>query len=88
MFAKKNKFSFWRPSWISQLAINYANLCRQFQKLQTMLNILVYDRSCSTGGSGLPLEIVAFLAHSHPTMRGLNANEKRQDVFHYVRQKK
>ena len=32
-----------------------------------MPNSLVYDTSCSTGGSGLPLEIVAFLAHSHPT---------------------
>ena len=38
-----------------------------------MPNILVYDTSCSTGGGGggggsrLPLEIVAFLAYSHPT---------------------
>ena len=51
---KKIIFSFWRPSWtpswISQLAISYAYLCQQFQKLQTMPNILVYDTSCSTGG--------------------------------------
>ena len=44
-----------------------------------MLNILVYDTSCSTEcvcvcggggaeGSGLPLEIVAFLAYSHTTI--------------------
>ena len=33
-----------------------------------MPNILVCDTSCSTGGSGLPLEIVAYLAHSHPTI--------------------
>ena len=43
-----------------------------------MPNILVYDTSCSTRGggvgggagrwgSGLTIEIVAFLAHSHPT---------------------
>ena len=32
-----------------------------------MPNILVYDTSCSTGEGGLPLEIVAFLAHGHPT---------------------
>ena len=64
---RKIIFSFWRPSWISQLAISYANLCRQFQKLQTMPNILVYGTSCSIWEFGLPLEIVAFLAHSHPT---------------------
>ena len=72
---KKIKFSFerpfWTPSWISQRAVSYANLCRQFQKLQTMPNILVYDTSCSTGGSRLPLEIVAFLAHSHPTIHNV-----------------
>ena len=34
--------------------ISYANLCRQFQKLQTMPNIWVYDTSCSTGGPGYP----------------------------------
>ena len=79
------KKSFWRPSWtpswISQLAISYANLCRQFQKLKTMPNILVYDTSCSTGGgggggSGLPLEIVAFLAYSHPTIINGHKNPK------------
>ena len=68
----KTKFSFsrpsWTPSWIPQLAISYASLCRQFQELQAMPNILVYDTSCSTGeggagggGSVLPLvEIVWF----------------------------
>ena len=45
---------YWTPSWISQLAISYANLCRQFQKLQTLPNILVHNTSCSTGGSGFP----------------------------------
>ena len=87
---KKIKFSFWRPSWtpswISQLAISYANLCRPFQKLQTIQNILVYDTSCSTGGSRLPLEIVAFLAHSHPTInklksRGFRATSLSTDDF-------
>ena len=66
---KKIKLSFWRsswtPSWISQLAISYASLCRQFQKLQTMPNILIYDTSCSTGVGE------AFLAHSHPTIYGV-----------------
>ena len=33
----------------SRLAIIYANLCRQFQKLQTIGNILIYDTSCCTG---------------------------------------
>ena len=38
-----------------------------------MPNILVYDTSARLvllggEGSGLPLEIVAFLAHSHPTI--------------------
>ena len=38
-----------------------------------MPNILVYDTSCSTRGAGgggvrVTLEIVAFLAHSHPTI--------------------
>ena len=42
----------WMPSWISQLAISYANLCRQFQKLRTMPSILVYDTSCSTWARG------------------------------------
>ena len=36
----------WMPSWISQTAINYTNLCWHFQILQTMPNILVYDTSC------------------------------------------
>ena len=36
----------WMPSWISQSAINYTNLCWHFQILQTMPNILVYDTSC------------------------------------------
>ena len=31
------------PSWISRLAIIYANLCLQFQKLQALPNILIYD---------------------------------------------
>ena len=62
----------WRPYWISRLAIIYANLCRQFQKLQTIGNILIYDTSCCTGGgggggSGLPLERVASFTHCHPT---------------------
>ena len=43
---------YWTPSWISQLAISYANLCRQFQKLQTLPNILVHSTSYSTGGGG------------------------------------
>ena len=34
------------PSWISQFAINYTNLCWHFQILQTMPNIVVYDTSC------------------------------------------
>ena len=42
----------WRPYWISRLAIIYANLCRQFQKLQTIGKILIYDTSCCTGGGG------------------------------------
>ena len=46
---QKQTFSIWRPYWISRLAIIYANLCRQFQKLQRMKNILVYDTSCCTG---------------------------------------
>ena len=57
----------WRPYWISRLAIIYANLCQQFQKLQTIGNILIYDTSCCTGGSGLPLERVASFTHCHPT---------------------
>ena len=36
----------WLPSWIPQPAIKYTNLCRQFQILQTIPNILVYDTSC------------------------------------------
>ena len=40
----------WRPYWISRLAIIYANLCRQFQKLQTIGNILIYDTFCCTWG--------------------------------------
>ena len=36
----------WMPSWISQSAINYTNLCCHFQILQTVPNILVYDTSC------------------------------------------
>ena len=51
---KRQTFSIWRPCWrpywISRLAIIYANLCRQFQKLQTIGNILIYDTSCCTGG--------------------------------------
>ena len=42
----------WRPYWISRLAIIYANLCRQFQILQTIGNILIYDTSCCTGAGG------------------------------------
>ena len=61
----------WRPYWISRLAIIYANLCRQFQKLQTIGNILVYDTSCCKGGSGLPLERVARITHCHPTIKGI-----------------
>ena len=75
----------WTPSWISQLAISYASLCRQFQKLQTMPNILVYDTSCSSWGSGLPLEIVVFLAHSYPTItmgRGIT-RETRSFASHF-----
>ena len=36
----------WMSSWISQSLINYINLCWQFQILQTLPNILVYDTSC------------------------------------------
>ena len=36
----------WMPSWISQSAINYTNLCWQFYILQTVPNILVYDIFC------------------------------------------
>ena len=36
----------WMSSWISQSLINYTNLCWQFQILQTLPNILVYDTSC------------------------------------------
>ena len=65
-------FSIWRPCWgpywISRLAIIYANLCRQFQKLQTIGNILIYDTSRCTRGSGLPLERVASFTHCHPTI--------------------
>ena len=61
----------WRPYWISQLAIIYANLCRQFQKLQTIGNILIYDSSCCTRGSGLPLERVASFTHCHPTIESV-----------------
>ena len=68
-FFQRQTFSIWRPCWrpywISRLAIIYANLCRQFQNLQTIGNILIYDTSCCTwgrgrgrGGSGLPLERV------------------------------
>ena len=53
---QRQTFSIWRPCWwpywISRLAIIYANLCRQFQKLQTIGNILIYDTSCCTGGGG------------------------------------
>ena len=53
---QKQTFSIWRPCWrpywISRFAIIYANLCRQFQKLQRMRNILIYDTSCCTGGGG------------------------------------
>ena len=58
----------WRPYWISRFAIIYSNLCRQLQKLQTIGNILIYDASCCTGGSGLPLERVASFTHCHPTI--------------------
>ena len=122
----------WMPSWISQSAINYTNLCwhfqilqtmpnilvydtsleknkifflatildaildfsarhqlcqfmPQFQKLQTMPNSFVYDTSCSTGGggggSGLPLEIVAFLAHSHPTKSSVLLRERSRRSY-------
>ena len=68
---QRQAFSIWRPSWrpywISRLAIIYASLCRQFQKLQAIGNILIYDTSCCTGGSGLPLERVASFTHCHPT---------------------
>ena len=51
---QRQTFSIWRPSWrpywISRLAIIYASLCRQFQKLQAIGNILIYDTSCCTGG--------------------------------------
>ena len=46
---------YWTPSWISQLAISSANLCRQFQKLQTLPNILVHNTTYSKvlrGGRG------------------------------------
>ena len=67
----------WRPYWISRLVIIYVNLCRQFQKLQTIGNILVYDTFCCTGGggggegggSGLPLERVASFTHCQTTER-------------------
>ena len=42
------------PYWISRLAIIYANLCRQFQKLQTLTNVLIYDMFFYTGGPGYP----------------------------------
>ena len=36
----------WMPSWISQSAINYTNLCWHFQILQTVPNILAQNTSC------------------------------------------
>ena len=60
---------YWTPSWISQLAISYANLCRQFQKLQTLPNILVHNTSCSMGvvGGGVPGSQI-FGPDCHPTI--------------------
>ena len=83
---QRQTFSIWRlcrrPYWISRLAIIYANLCWQFQRLQTIGNSLIYDTSCCTGmggvgvgggggggGSGIPLERVASFIHCHPTMK-------------------
>ena len=42
----KQNFLLLRPSWISQSAINYTNLCWHFQILQTVPNVLVYDTFC------------------------------------------
>ena len=40
----------WLPYWISRLAIIYANLCWQFQKLQTTGNILYMKHIWGVGG--------------------------------------
>ena len=64
---QKQTFSIWRPYWISRLAIIYPNLCRQFQKLQRMGNILVYDTPCCMGwGVGPGSQF--FSLESHPTI--------------------
>ena len=44
----------WTPSWISQNAVTFRNLCRQCDKLQTFTNILIYDSSCWKLWSGYP----------------------------------
>ena len=53
-----------------------------------MPNILVYDTSCSTGGSRLPLEIVAFLANSHPTMIDMINYHGLEQMVHFPSREK
>ena len=80
--------SCWRPYWISRLAIIYVNLCGQFQNLQTIGNILIYDTSCCTcvcvcvcgGVSRLPLERVASFTHYRPTIITTSSQGRCIDV--------
>ena len=92
---KRQTFSIWRPCWrpywISRLAIIYANLCRQFQKLQTIGNILIYDTSCCTGGRGggvrvTPRKSGQFHSLSPYQMAPLHYNElaQRMPAYGYI----
>ena len=40
--------AFWTPSWISQPALTFGNVCHWFHKLQTIRYILVYAMFCYT----------------------------------------
>ena len=58
------------------------NLCRQFQNLQTLPNILVHNTSCSTGEGGGPkfLVLIVTLPLSFCTFLLKKVNRKIQGV--------
>ena len=90
---QKQTFSIWRPCWrpywISRFAIIYANLCRQFQKLQRMGNIMVYDTSCCTGGGGGGGRVHNFsvlkITLPYKTLKLHRKNERVRTTFTKVR---